>query len=228
MFYEPGKTEHNLPHDPFKACVIPRPIGWISTVSATGEANLAPYSQFNNLTFDPPYVMFSANQTPSGKQKDTTVNTETTGKFCWNLATWDLRGTRRGRIRTRRPEEGDVYRIDGVPMVADSPVKFECEYYTTLRLPGNPPMGSVDVIIGKVVAVHIKDEVLTDGILDVKKTKPIARCGYYQYTVVTETFEMIIPTNNQVGEDVLGGLEGSTRKHREITQREHQDETEKP
>ncbi|KUG00360.1 Nitrilotriacetate monooxygenase component B protein [Phytophthora nicotianae] len=202
MFYEPGKTEHNLPHDPFKACVIPRPIGWISTVSATGEANLAPYSQFNNLTFDPPYVMFSANQTPSGKQKDTTVNTETTGKFCWNLATWDLREAVNITAEQVAPGVDEFERaglkkemskrIDGVPMVADSPVKFECEYYTTLRLPGNPPMGSVD------------------------------------YTVVTETFEMIIPTNNQVGEDVLGGLEGSTRKHREITQREHQDETEKP
>ncbi|KAF1791299.1 FMN-binding split barrel [Phytophthora cactorum] len=82
-------------------------------------------------------------------------------------------------------------------MVADSPVKFECEYYSTLRLPGNPPMGSVDVIIGKVVAVHIKDEVLTDGILDVKKTKPIARCGYYQYTVVKETFEMVSPATTR-------------------------------
>ncbi|EEY61377.1 uncharacterized protein PITG_01672 [Phytophthora infestans T30-4] len=238
MFYEPGKTEHNLPHDPFKACVQPRPIGWISTVSTTGEANLAPYSQFNNLTFDPPYIMFSANQKPSGKQKDTTVNTEATGKFCWNLATWDLREAVNITAEQVGPGVDEFERaglkkemskcIEGVPMVADSPVKFECEYYSTLRLPGNPPMGSVDVIIGKVVAVHIKDEVLTEGILDVKKTKPIARCGYYQYTVVKETFEMIIPSNNQEGEDVLGGLEGSTRKHREIAQRDHHENEEKP
>ncbi|KAE9100296.1 hypothetical protein PF005_g23588 [Phytophthora fragariae] len=219
MFYEPGKTDHNLPHDPFKACVVPRPIGWISTVSATGEANLAPYSQFNNLTFDPPCVMFSANQKPSGQQKDTSVNTETTGKFCWNLATWDLREA--VNITAEQVAAGvDEFEraglkkemsrhIQGVPMVADSPVKLECEYYSTLRLPGNPPMGSVDVIIGK-------------------KTKPIARCGYYQYTVVTETFEMVIPSNGQEGEDVLGGLEGSTRKHREITQREHNTKEEKP
>ncbi|KAE8896677.1 hypothetical protein PF007_g23647 [Phytophthora fragariae] len=218
MFYEPGKTDHNLPHDPFKACVVPRPIGWISTVSATGEANLAPYSQFNNLTFDPPCVMFSANQKPSGQQKDTSVNTETTGKFCWNLATWDLREA--VNITAEQVAAGvDEFEraglkkemsrhIQGVPMVADSPVKLECEYYSTLRLPGNPPMGSVDVIIGK--------------------TKPIARCGYYQYTVVTETFEMVIPSNGQEGEDVLGGLEGSTRKHREITQREHNTKEEKP
>lgn len=62
MFYQPGTTPHGLPHDPFKSCVIPRPIGWLSTLSETGIANLVPYSQFQNLTFDPPYVMFAANQ----------------------------------------------------------------------------------------------------------------------------------------------------------------------
>src|SRR4051812_2368536 len=110
MFYQPGKEDHGLPHDPFKvstpnspslhclitlifpqACVLPRPIGWISTLSPTGTANLAPYSQFNNLTFDPPYVMFSANQSPTNHQKDTVINAEATGKFCWNLATYALR-----------------------------------------------------------------------------------------------------------------------------------------
>ncbi|GMF56296.1 unnamed protein product [Phytophthora fragariaefolia] len=106
--------------------------------------------------------------------------------------------------------------FEGVPTAADSPVKFECKYYNTLPLPGNPPMGSVDAIIGKVMTVHIKDEVLTNSILDVKEAKPIARCGYYPYTVVVETFEMIIPSSDQKGDDVLGGLDGSTRKHRDI------------
>jgi hypothetical protein len=63
-----------------KACVVPRPIGWISTRSPKGKDNLAPYSQFNNLTFDPPYVMFSSNRTPEGKRKDTVINAESTGK----------------------------------------------------------------------------------------------------------------------------------------------------
>jgi flavin reductase (DIM6/NTAB) family NADH-FMN oxidoreductase RutF len=95
-----------------------------------------------------------------------------------------------------------------VPLVARSPVRFECEYYSTLRLPGNPPMGAVDVIIGKVVGIHIDEAVITDGRVDVRKTQPIARCGYYQYAVVRETFDMIIP-----GEDsaMLGGLEGSSK-----------------
>ncbi|KAJ5369537.1 hypothetical protein N7509_014149 [Penicillium cosmopolitanum] len=217
MFYEPGKTEHNLPHDPFKACVVPRPIGWISTKNNDGQANLAPYSQFNNLTFDPPYVMFSSNQTVSGTRKDTVINAEQTGRFVWNLATWDLREAVNISAEqvpygvdefTRAGVSKEAARTMDVPMVAESPVKFECEYHSTVRLPGNPPMGTVDVVIGRVVAVHIRDEVLTDGLLDVRKTQPIARCGYYQYAVVRETFEMVIPG---MSEDVLYGLEGSAR-----------------
>ncbi|KAJ6150717.1 hypothetical protein N7470_007311 [Penicillium chermesinum] len=204
MFYRPGVTEHNLPHDPFKACVVPRPIGWISTKNQHGQANLAPYSQFNNLTFDPPYVMFSANQTVECTRKDTVVNAEQTGRFVWNLATWALREAR--AAVTKEPAT-----LMDVPMVQESPVKFECEYYSTIRLPGSPPMGTVDIVIGKVVAIHISDEVLTDGLLDIRKTKPIARCGYYQYAVIQDTFDMRIPG---MSEDVLYGLEGSMKKNR--------------
>ncbi|KAF2258391.1 hypothetical protein CC78DRAFT_563071 [Lojkania enalia] len=230
MFYEPGKTEHGLPNDPFKACVIPRPIGWISTLSPTGQANLAPYSQFNNLTFDPPFVMFSANQTPTSSQKDTVKNAEATGVFCWNLATYDL------REYVNATSEGVASDIDefehaglgkedatlnfvhisgkekmAVPMVKRSPIKFECTHYTTLRLPGNPPMGAVDVVIGRVIGIHIDENVLTNGRIDIKKTVPIARCGYFEYTAVREVFEMRIP-----GDDPTrgAGLEGSTKGHR--------------
>lgn len=201
--------------------MVPRPIGWISTQNGDGQANLAPYSQFNNLTFDPPYVMFSSNQTVQGTRKDTVINAEQTGRFVWNLATWDLREA------VNISAEQVPYGVDefararvtkewaslmDVPMVRESPVKFECEYHSTLRLPGHPPMGTVDVVIGKVVAVHIDDAVLTDGILDIRKTKPIARCGYYQYTVVQETFEMVIPG---MSEEVLYGLEGNAKRNRE-------------
>jgi len=229
MFYEPGKTHHELPYDPFKACVIPRPIGWISTTSPDGKThNLAPYSQFNNLTFDPPYVMFSANQTHEDKRKDTVVHAEASRKFCWNLATWKLREhvnisaeqvpfgvdefARAGLEKTYSTTLHDDDK-NPVPMVAASPVRFECEYHSTVRLPGNPPMGTVDIVIGKVVGVHIADEVLTDGKLDVRKTEPIARCGYYEYAVVRETFEMVIPGSNEA---ILGGLEGSVKRHRAL------------
>ena len=91
MYYEPGVIPHGLPHDPFKSCVIPRPIGWISTVDAQGRHNLAPFSQFQNVTFNPPIVMFSANQDTGGVRKDSVRNAEETGEFVWNMATYALR-----------------------------------------------------------------------------------------------------------------------------------------
>ncbi|KAL4997577.1 hypothetical protein BDV10DRAFT_169529 [Aspergillus recurvatus] len=225
MFYQPGVTDHGLPHDPFKACVIPRPIGWISTKSPgpSGTANLAPYSQFNNLTFDPPYVMFSSNQTPSNERKDTVRNVESTGHFVWNLATYALREAVNvtaeqvpyGVDEFERAGLGkeDASLVD-VPMVKESPVKFECVYHSTIRLPGNPPMGTVDVIIGRVVGVHIADGVINErGLLDVSRTQPIARCGYYQYAIIRETFDMVIPG---MSEDILKGLEGSVKGNTEM------------
>jgi len=92
-------------------------------------------------------------------------------------------------------------------------VNFECAYYSTIRLSGNPPMGSVDVVIGEVVGIHIKEEVLTDGKIDVRKTQPIAWCGYHEHAVVKETFEMIVPGDQKA---MLAGLEGSTKFHRKM------------
>ncbi|KAJ5413832.1 hypothetical protein N7509_000459 [Penicillium cosmopolitanum] len=214
MFYQPGITPHGLPRDPFKACIVPRPIGWISTRSSDGIDNLAPYSQFNNLTFDPPYVMFSANQTDTAFRKDTTVNTESTGEFVWNVATFGLREAVNITAEqvspgidefTRAGLSKEPARLVNCAMVRNSPIRFECQYHSTLRLPGNPPMGTVDVIIGRVVAIHISEDVLTDGLVDIRKVDPIARCGYYQYARVSETFNMVIPGNGKV----LYGLEGS-------------------
>ncbi|KAK4548473.1 hypothetical protein LTR36_009383 [Oleoguttula mirabilis] len=216
VFYEPGKTPHGLPRDPFKACVTPRPIGWISTRSKSGIDNLAPYSQFNNLTFDPPYVMFSANQDLNEHRKDSTVNAEATGEFCWNVATWDLREAVNATAEwfagdvdefERAGLEKEAARLVKVAMVKRSPIKFECKHYTTLRLPGNAPMGATDVVIGRVIAIHIDESVLTDGMIDAGKVQPIARCGYHQYARVTaeSLFEMVIPGDPKQ----LVGLEGN-------------------
>jgi flavin reductase (DIM6/NTAB) family NADH-FMN oxidoreductase RutF len=149
--------------------------------------------------------MFSANQSPTSSQKDTVRNAESTGYFCWQLATYSLREA--VNISAEQVPYGvDEFDRAGlektystilpikIPMVKASPVRFECAYHSTLRLPGNPPMGTVDVVIGRVLGIHIDDAVLTkDGKIDVSKTEPIARCGYYDYAVVRETFEMIVP-----------------------------------
>jgi flavin reductase (DIM6/NTAB) family NADH-FMN oxidoreductase RutF len=169
--------------------------------------------------------MFSANQTPTGSQKDTVRNAEATGVFCWQLATWPLREAvnTTAQFLPYGVDEFDRAGLEKtwsrslatpVPMVKQSPVRFECEYHSTLKLPGNPPMGSVDVVIGKVVGIHVDESVLTDGKIDIRKTQPIARCGYYEYAVVRETFEMIISGDPAT----LLGLEGSVKQHREYRQ----------
>ena len=219
MYYEPGKTPHGLKHDPFKSCVVPRPIGWISTVDADGRDNLAPYSQFQNVTFDPPIVMFSANQASDGRRKDSVRNAEQTGEFVWNMATWDLREAVNASAQELPPgvDEFEVAGLEKAPSrlvepkrVARSPIQFECVYLNTLRFPGNGPMGSADVVFGRVVAVHVADEVIdANGLVDVLKIRPIARMGYFDYTSVESKFSMVIPGDQRA---LLGGLEGSADK----------------
>ncbi len=218
MYYQPGKTHHGLRYDPFKSCVIPRPIGWISTVSHDGVHNLAPYSQFQMLAFDPPYVMFSAGQNSRGRRKDTVVNAEQTGEFVWNMATYDLREAV-NKSAEEVPPEVDEFDLSGVTKasshavkpcrVAESPVHFECVYHQTLRLPGNSMLSTSDVVFGRVIGIHISDDVIgADGRIDVLRIRPIARLGYHDYTSVESIFEMIIPGNNKV---VLAGMDGSAR-----------------
>jgi flavin reductase (DIM6/NTAB) family NADH-FMN oxidoreductase RutF len=206
MHYDPEREDHGFRHSPFKSCVVPRPIGWISTLSANGVPNLAPFSQFQNITYDPPIVMFSANQRTTGQRKDTVVNVEATGEFVWNMATYALREA--VNLSSKEfPQDVDEFEAAGLekapslvvapPRVAASPVQFECRHLQTLRIPGNGDMGSADIVLGRVVRIHIRDDALTaDGRLDIEKIKPLARLGYFNYTYVDKQFEMLPPGND--------------------------------
>lgn len=220
MHYDPRAGAGPLPYDPFKSCTVPRPIGWLSTTSApdaTGGRidNLAPFSQWQNLTFDPPLVMFAANRYPDGRRKDTVLNAEATGYFVWNMATWALREAV-NRSAMALPPEADEFLEAGVtkapsieapgPRVAESPCHFECQYLSTQPFEGNSPVGGVDVVFGAVVRIHVDEAVVgSDGKLDIPKIKPIARMGYYDYAVIDEVFEMRIPGASTAA---LDGLEG--------------------
>ncbi|MGB3148914.1 MAG: flavin reductase family protein [Paracoccaceae bacterium] len=215
MQYAPGREECPLPFSPFKSCTVPRPIGWLSTVSGRGVHNLAPYSQWQNLTFDPPLVMFAANRYPDGRRKDTVLNAEETGWFVWNMATYALREAVNISAMALPPEVDEFERA-GVTKAAcveapgarvlESPCHFECRYLSSHSLPGNSPVGTVDVVYGRVERIHVADEVIgANGKLDIARIAPIARMGYYDYTVVRETFEMRIPDASAAE---AAGLEG--------------------
>ncbi len=215
MHYAPAKDPCPLPFSPFKSCTVPRPIGWLSTISRDGKPNLAPYSQWQNLSFDPPMVMFAANPYSDGRRKHTVINAEETGWFVWNMATYDLREA--VNISSMEwPEGVDEFEKAGVtkascidapgPRVAESPAHFECKYLTTHRLKGNSNHGWVDVVYGEVIRIHVKDEVIKqDGKIDIPAIRPLARLGYYEYTSVTESFEMRIPGATGAA---AAGLEG--------------------
>lgn len=219
MFYEPEKNDHGLARPPFKSCVVPRAIGWLSTLSADGVPNLAPYSQFTNLTFDPPYVAVSINQGYRQNRKDTTVNIEETGEFVYNMVTYDLRG-KMNVTAAEFPPDVDEFEAAGIEKapsvlvrpfrVAASPIQFECRYFQTLRLPGNGRCGTADVIIGKVVGIHVKDEfIMPDGKIDILKIRPLARLGYSDYTTVDSIFELEPSKAAGVRDDLALGLEGA-------------------
>jgi flavin reductase (DIM6/NTAB) family NADH-FMN oxidoreductase RutF len=217
MHYAPGRDPCPLPYSPFKSCTVPRPIGWLSTISKDGHPNLAPYSQWQNLSFDPPLVMFAANQYSDGRRKHTVVNAEDTGWFVWNMATYALREA--VNISAMEwPDGTDEFDKAGVtrapcidapgPRVAESPAHFECRYLSTHRLRGNTNHGWVEVVYGEVVRIHVRDDVLTpEGKLDIPTIRPLARLGYYDYTSVTEVFEMRIPGASGAAAD---GLEGKS------------------
>lgn len=201
MFYEPDKDDHGLPFNPYKSIVVPRPIGWISTLSRDGIVNLAPYSQFNNLGYDPPYVMFSANSFPgTGRRKDSVKNATDTGEFVVNMATYELREAVNITAQFVPPEideaslaglEMIACRIVKAPRVAASPVHLECRFHASFALPGNAFDQVHHVVIGRVVGVHIRDDALTpEGKLDVVKLRPLARLGYSDYTTVDSVFSM--------------------------------------
>ncbi|MFG1375809.1 flavin reductase family protein [Xanthobacter autotrophicus] len=194
MFYEPAKRNHGLPHAPLKAIVAPRPIGWISSLTPDGVANLAPYSFFNMISETPPLVMFS-----SLGAKDSLANIEATGEFVCNLATLDLvdKVNLTSAPAPRNVSEFDTAdiarapsRLVKPPRVAAAPCALECVYVETFRPRGrNGVQADAYMIIGEVVGVYIDDAAIIDGRVDIAALKVIARCGYLDYAPVDRLIE---------------------------------------
>lgn len=199
MFYEPAKANHGLPHNPFKAIVAPRPIGWISACSAKGAVNLSPYSFFNAVSDQPPIVVFSSNG-----PKDAVTFVEETGEFVCSLATYALR-EKMNLTSAPLPRGESEFPFAGLtpaparlvkpPRVAESPCALECVLLQIVPLRGRAGKGENLMAIGEVVGVHIDERFIVDGLLDTAAMGTIARGGYHQYfTATTQArFEMTRP-----------------------------------
>jgi flavin reductase (DIM6/NTAB) family NADH-FMN oxidoreductase RutF len=198
MFYEPFKRDRAvLPHDPFKALVTPRPIGWISTIDAENRANLAPYSFFNAVSDNPHIVAFA-----SDGRKDSLVNAEACGEFVCNLATWDLREAMNTTSATLPPGDDEFVHaglatapsiLVRPPRVAASPWALECKTLAVF------PMATLDgrtryyLVTGQVVGVYIDDRFIVNGRVDTAAMKPIARLGYDEYSLTDSAFRLTRP-----------------------------------
>lgn len=190
-FYEPH-LGHGMAHDPFNAIVAPRPIGWVSSQDAKGGLNLAPYSFFNAFNYRPPIIGFS-----SIGYKDSVSNMAKTKAFCWSLATRDLAQAMNATSAMVGPDinEFDVAgltpkgsKVVDVPHVAESPVSFECR--VSQIVPLNTASGDTldtHMVFGEVVGVHIREDLIKNGVYDTVAAKPIMRGGGpADYFTVTE------------------------------------------
>jgi flavin reductase (DIM6/NTAB) family NADH-FMN oxidoreductase RutF len=197
MFYDAVRNDHGLALDPFKAVMVPRPVGWISTLSPDGVANLAPYSFFNAFSDGPVYVAFG-----SGGRKDTLRNVEATGEFAFNMATYALREAMNATSATV-PSHIDEFSLGGVskaqcqfikaPRVGESPVCFECKHFQTVPLPSDDGHVQDWMVIGRVIGIHIDDRFIENGRVNTAAMQPLARLGYSEYATVDSTWRMRRP-----------------------------------
>lgn len=199
MFYRPTDG-HPLPHNPFNAIVTPRPIGWISTRGKDGHDNLAPYSFFNAVAYEPPQVMFASTTNKKDRHfgKDTVANIDETGVFCVNIVAFDMRDQMN---KTSGSFDANVDEFDQAGLersecetipcarVAMAPASLECRLTQIITLKGDANVA----VFGEVTGVHMRDDTIRDGRFDVTTFTPLARLGYRDYCTVSDLFELTRP-----------------------------------
>jgi flavin reductase (DIM6/NTAB) family NADH-FMN oxidoreductase RutF len=198
MYYDADQT-HGLPHDPFKALVVPRPIGWISTRNKAGEVNLAPYSYFNALSDQPKLVFFSS----SMQVKDSATFAQDSGEFVANFVSENL-AQQMNATSVNAPRGVSEFGVAGLheapckrvsaPRVAEAYAALECKVTQVLvprTLDGSD--AAALVVFGQVVGVHIDDSILTNGLVDIRKARPVSRLGYMDFGITADSFSMLRP-----------------------------------
>jgi flavin reductase (DIM6/NTAB) family NADH-FMN oxidoreductase RutF len=198
MIYSTALQDHGLPHDPFKAIVTPRPIGWITALNARGEVNLSPYSFFNAVSSRPHIVMFS-----SEDRKDAVAFVEETGEFTCSIVSKALAG-QMNMTSAPLPRGQSEYAHAGLemapsqfvkpPRVAASPAALECKLLSVQQLSDLDGKALPRwMVLGQVVGIYMDDACIRDGRFDTAIANPIARCGYADYAEVDKLFSIIRP-----------------------------------
>ena len=207
MIVSPSDLSHSELYGILLNSVAPRPIAWVSTISASGNLNLAPFSFFNVVCVDPPLLAFAPGRrrpkeadASRGEAKDTLRNIRETEEFVVNIVTYELReamnltsgeydaSVNEFELAKLSPQPSKVVRP---PRVAESPVSFECRLHQILDFSTVPTSGSL--VIGQIVSIHMNDAHLKDGRLDRNSLDLIGRMGGLQYTRTTQRFEMVRP-----------------------------------
>lgn len=190
LFYSTEKRDHGLRHDPFKALVVPRPIGWVSTLDASGTPNLAPFSFFNAISDSPPMLMFSI-----ANGKDSLLNVQATKECTCSLASKALvdemnmssaavkSGVNEFELANLQTAESSMVTP---ARVANTPAAFECKLWKTIELPIVPGRGGYTTVMVTVEGIYVDDRFIDDGMVDVAAMEPLARLGYMDYAVVNE------------------------------------------
>ena len=204
MFYETKTNNHGLKYNPFKSCIIPRPIAWITTISNDGIDNCAPYSFFNGVSSDPPMVMFANNGSAidGSGPRDTFSNIKENQEFVINISTFNTKDkmNKTSARLCRNVSEIEFASLETLDSrlvkpkrLKESPINMECTLYKIIDLPGITEDNYNGILIGKVIGIHINDEYIKEGTVDVKKIKPLARLGYFDYSVIDDFFSIKRP-----------------------------------
>jgi flavin reductase (DIM6/NTAB) family NADH-FMN oxidoreductase RutF len=221
MYFDPrevGMAPPPFKYTVFNSLVVPRPIGWITTMDVDGVINLAPFSFFNAISAAPPCVIYCPSYFKPGfdEPEPSLVNVKATGEFVYNMCTHDLREKMvlTTKQSPRSPEEFTNVGLEVAPChqvkpprVKEAPVALECKYVQSITLPATEDGAAATAVIGQIVGIHISDDVITeDGLVDMKNLRPLARLGYYDFAVIEpeQIFSMQASGDNRFAPDGKG------------------------
>jgi flavin reductase (DIM6/NTAB) family NADH-FMN oxidoreductase RutF len=203
MFFKPMQhRDAGLSHNPLKAIVSPRPIGWIASKGADGSLNLAPYSFFNAISENPAMVMFSVQSDHETHRKDSLRNIDETGEFVVNIvseAQFEAMNISSGSYPYGESEfdyaglATEPSQTVAVPRASGVPAALECRHFQTIDLPRNDDGGGYVLVIGTVTGIYIDDNVVENGLVKYEAFVPISRLGYRDYGRVTDIFQASRP-----------------------------------